>query len=261
MHLALRTSETGFSPLKRRSTDVVLRRLNAIAPLNPAETRAVEQLGRLTEYRAGRELVRQGERAPACFIVKGWACRQRLLADGRRQIFEFLVAGDPVAFGAGAPVLDASVVALTAVETLEASAVLAAGEDAEAHPALARALTVLPLVTQARMLDHVLRLGQLSAYERLIHLLLELGERVSPPGEDGPARFPMPLTQQALADALGLSIVHVNRVLQQLRRDGLIQLQTGRAELIDIPRLIAISGYVSVAERAEASPERSQAHR
>jgi CRP-like cAMP-binding protein len=70
--------------------------------------------------------------------------------------------------------------------------------------------------------DHIVRLGRLTAYERVAHLVLDIRDRLALVGLAAPDSFPPPLTQETLADVLGLSSVHVNRMLQQLRRDGLV---------------------------------------
>lgn len=110
-------------------------------------------------------------------------------------------------------------------------------------PSLAEALLVAAALDEALLLAHVVRLGRQTAYERTAHLLLELHDRTTTAGLEQNGRFPMPLTQEALADALGLSIVHVNRTLQQLRRDRLIEVRSGEARLLDRDALIEIADY------------------
>jgi CRP-like cAMP-binding protein len=91
--------------------------------------------------------------------------------------------------------------------------------------------------------DQVVRLGRRSALERLAHLIMEVHERLQRTGLADRATLPWPLTQEAMADVLGLSIVHVNRTLQQLRREGLITLRAGRAVIPDVERLAALAGW------------------
>jgi CRP-like cAMP-binding protein len=92
---------------------------------------------------------------------------------------------------------------------------------------------------EARLLDSLVRLGRQTAYERVAHLLLELHRRLSVVGLAYDQRFSMPLTQEVLSDALGLSVVHVNRILQQLRREHLIELRSGGA-ILRAPAQLAI---------------------
>jgi CRP-like cAMP-binding protein len=106
-----------------------------------------------------------------------------------------------------------------------------------------KAWRALEETQQAGDLRHLLRLGRLSALERAGHLLLELYERQSFAGlTHGPA-MPMPLRQAELADHLGLSVVHVNRVLQQLRRDGFIEMQPRLVVFRKLEALAALSNY------------------
>nr|WP_281372616.1 helix-turn-helix domain-containing protein [Phenylobacterium haematophilum] len=88
-----------------------------------------------------------------------------------------------------------------------------------------------------------MRLGRQTAYERLCHLLLEIRDRLLLVGMASETHFAMPMTQETLADATGLSIVHVNRILQQLRRERLLELQAGKAHLRDPAALAAIADY------------------
>jgi hypothetical protein len=93
------------------------------------------------------------------------------------------------------------------------------------------------------LLDHVVRLGRQTAYERMAHLILELHWRSMLIGQADDQSFNLPLTQEILADFLGLSIVHVNRTLQQLRREHLIEIAGSRVILLDASQLVAIADY------------------
>jgi CRP-like cAMP-binding protein len=199
---------------------------------------------RRERHAAGEELVAEGRPAArARFIVSGWACRQRVLPDGRRQIFQFLLPGDGFGLSRRPPAPElAAVVALTALETVDAEPVIEAAHAGRAAN-LARGLNSLPALEQGLLLDHVVRLGRQTAYERVTHFLLELQRRLEVAGLGDAQRFPLPLTQEILADALGLSIVHVNRTLQQLRRERLIELRSGVAILLQPELLAGISDF------------------
>ncbi|HEV2533282.1 Crp/Fnr family transcriptional regulator [Phenylobacterium sp.] len=225
-----------------RPVDPIIRRLRSLANLTDSD---VELVRGLTERRErhgpGEQLIAEGDGAGRPrFVVSGWACRQRLMPDGRRQIFSLLLPGDGVGFGAR-PSLS-SVVALTALETVDAS-VLQDTVRRGASPGLARALAAADLREDALLLDHAVRLGRLTAFERVAHFMLELQQRLEIAGLGDRQRFPLPLTQEILADALGLSIVHVNRTLQQLRRAGLIELRSGVAILREPEALARICDY------------------
>jgi CRP-like cAMP-binding protein len=236
--------------LNARSTalEAAIRRLAALAPLSEEEQDLVRALdGHYEVHAAGFELAPAGASpGKPMIIVEGWACRQRVLPDGRRQIFSFLTPGDGIGLRREArPLALAGAVALTRVTVVHAAALRAAAiESPDRWRGLALALRRAELEDESRLLDHITRLGRQSAYERVAHLLLELHRRVSIAGLARGRSFPMPLTQETLADALGLSIVHVNRVLQQLRRERLIEMRGGRATFLQPELLAEIADFV-----------------
>jgi CRP-like cAMP-binding protein len=227
-----------------RPLDVVVRRLRAFCALTDADLELLRSLGdRRERHLPGEDLAPEGGVSPrARFIVSGWACRQRVLADGRRQIFSFLLPGDGIGLGRRSGPELSSISALTALETVDAEPALDAIQSGKA-PTLARALAAVDPIEQNQLFDHMVRLGRQTAYERVAHLLLELQQRLETAGLGDSQRFPLPLTQEILADALGLSIVHVNRTLQQLRRERLIELRSGVAILLDREMLTSVADY------------------
>lgn len=226
-----------------RPFDVVVRRLRSLSALSEAELDLLRDLGHRRERRAsGEELVAEGDAGRPQFLTSGWACRQRVLPDGRRQIFGFLVPGDCVGLSPRAGPELSTLVALTALETIDASRV-ASAVQAGGAPGIARALALMETIEQKLLLDHVVRLGRQTAYERVSHFLLELQRRMEMAGLGDSQRFPLPLTQEIMADALGLSIVHINRTLQQLRRERLIELRSGVTILLQRERLAGIADY------------------
>lgn len=231
--------------------DPIVRRLRTLAPISGDEEALVRALSERRErHGPGEELIAEGHgaRRPR-FVVAGWAARQRVLPDGRRQIFSLILPGDSLGLAdRTAPPAPWSVVALTALETMDAEPVLDAAREGRA-PGLARAFEAGAHEESRLLLDHMVRLGQQTAYERVAHFLLELSRRLQIAGLGDGQRFPLPLTQEILADALGLSIVHVNRTLQQLRRERLIELRSGVAILLQPQTLREVAAY-------EAAPPR-----
>lgn len=203
-------------------------RLRLHAPLSDDDLIELEQhLARVDAYPAGKELDLTS--APPFFVTSGWACLSHSLRDGRRQIVAFLLPGDGVGFDLLTrmrPAMD--VTALTALKVRHTNA---------AHPQLSRplerALAGATAAQHRRLVDQVVRLGRQTAYERTAHLLLELHGRLNAVGEARPDGFHLPVKQEVLADVLGLSLVHVNRTLQQLRRDGLIEMRGVQVVLRD----------------------------
>jgi len=164
----------------------------------------------------------------------------RILPDGRRQIFSFLLPGDAIeARGAGS-VGACGVVALTRLEVVNRGPQLT--DSACRDAALQR---------ERRLYDHLMRMGRLSAKERVIHLLLELHERLERVGLVHGETFKIPLTQEVFADALGLSVVHINRTLKGLRKEGWVYIKAGSVTLRNRPRLAAASCYRSEADDLE----------
>jgi CRP-like cAMP-binding protein len=227
-----------------RPLDVIVRRMRALGALSDAELDLLRALSERRErHTAGEELAPEGGLGGRPrFILSGWGCRQRVLADGRRQIFSFILPGDSVGLSRRVGPELSTAVALTALETVDAEPVLEAAQSGQA-PGLARAIAGIEPLEQSRLLDHMVRLGRQTAYERVAHFLLELQRRLEIVGLGDSQRFPLPLTQEILADALGLSIVHVNRTLQQLRRERLIELRSGVAILLEREALTNIADY------------------
>nr|WP_164467374.1 Crp/Fnr family transcriptional regulator [Caulobacter flavus] len=175
------------------------------------------------------------------FLLAGWACLARSLRDGRRQILAFLLPGDAVGFD----LLTRSqrgveAVALTPLKVRYAQSGFTAGGER-----LPRAFAAAAAAQHGRMIDQIVRLGRQTAYERMAHLLLELHARLAEIGEVRGEHFHLPIKQEILADALGLSLVHVNRTLQQMRRDGLIDMRGSQMTLLDRPALEAASDQSS----------------
>lgn len=175
-------------------------------------------------------------------ILSGWAGEMQVLPDGRRQIFTFLLPGDPFVIDGGRPDgIGRGVVALTRLEVMD-QACPVLGESGAREP-LDRAMREATLQKEDRLLDHMVRIGRLSARERVLHLLLELRDRLEAAGLVRGDTFRIPLTQEVFADALGLSLVHINRTLKQLRREGQIQLKSGVVTLMRREKLAALAFY------------------
>ena len=227
----------------RQEVEQAVLRLARLGPLSADEREMVAGLlGPIELCPTGRELVR--ETAPggrAGLIVSGWACRQRLLPDGRRQIIDLLLPGDFIGLAPTGPLGETWTVCLTRVEVADAERLRQRLADAQGGmDAVGRAFEAVARLEHLRLLDHVVRLGRQTAYERVGHLFLELHERCRAAGISDGGRFPLPLTQEVIADVLGLSVVHVNRVLQQLKGEALIELHGGRARIVDAALLTQI---------------------
>jgi CRP-like cAMP-binding protein len=192
-----------------------------------------------------------GKGRHALLLVSGWAARQRVLADGRRQIVSFVLPGDFVAFSLHRETLRyTTTVTLTSAVVAEADALLETCIAQDYTSPLARTMRTVAAAEEALLAHQVTRLGRQTAYERLSHLFLELRERLSLAGIEPGDTFTLPVTQEVLADALGLSVVHTNRTLQQLRRDALIRITGMKVTLVDTAALAALSDYVPILKLA-----------
>ncbi|CAN7250651.1 Crp/Fnr family transcriptional regulator [Phenylobacterium sp. LjRoot225] len=180
-------------------------------------------------------------------VVSGWIAETRILPDGRRQIFAFLLPGDVASISGSSDVGSRGLVALTNVEIADTAA-LATGEQVSAS--IADAISR----REARLFDQIVRIGRLTAKERVLNLLLELHDRLEVIGLVKAGAFRLPLTQEVFADALGLSVVHINRTLKQLRGEGLLTVGRGRITLHQDHRLAALACYRSDSEQVR--PER-----
>jgi len=214
------------------------------APLTPAERQALTDLVTAPRrFAAGVDLVQDGDRPRECrVLLTGQAFRHKTLADGRRQISAFHVPGDVLDIPGLFMSLDHGVCALTACEVavLPHSRLQAAFQ---AHPNLALAFWSISLIEAAIFREWMLGIGRRTAYARVAHLFCEMILRLRAMGLSDGVRAPFPVTQQHLSDALGLSAVHTNRVLQQLRGQGLLSFSGGELVVMDWPGLQAAGEF------------------
>lgn len=191
-------------------------------------------------YAAGLCAVEAGERTRPMIVRHGWASEEYPFPDGRVQIVRFLLPGDIT----GIPGLNG--LATTDVRAVTRVRMTAVVADSDAEPKARDAAQLeLRIALDARdrqLLGQIVALGRKSARERTADFLLGLGERLAAAGMATGRRMPLPVTQQQMSDHLGLSVVHVNRTLQQLRRDGLIEISHGFAVLPDLEALASAAG-------------------
>ncbi len=237
----------GFAdPENIPSTNAADHAFNLLHGLDEGERQALGRLLGEGRWVGAGEVVLGEGRAPdgVCMLLEGWACRCKDFRDGRRQIAAVLIPGDLIHHGdathprAG----DHAVRALTRarIAWIEPEAVTAALRD---HPGLARALHMAAAIEQSTVRAWVVNLGQRTGPERTAHLFCELAQRLAGAGRPPAVTFALPLTQQALAWALGLTPVHVNRVLQQLRGERLIDFHDGVLTIIDGDRLRTLADF------------------
>ncbi|WP_287217273.1 Crp/Fnr family transcriptional regulator [Mesorhizobium sp.] len=183
-------------------------------------------------YAAQTAIVNQGEDGDRVFIIEsGWGCISHDLAGGQRQILDFALKGDIVLPQTYTGAALQTFVAQTDLAVLEASATLALGAAKSPHIA---SLFLETLARQrALVAQHLTNIGRRSALARTAHLLLELRARLERVGAASRTGFACPLTQYDLADALGLTPVHVNRMLRELRERGFLEFRQGHVRVLD----------------------------
>lgn len=224
------------------TVEAAVTRLAALAPLADSEVELLRAAAKLPRhFPVHREIQLEGQPVGGpSIILSGWACRVQIFRDGRRQILILLLPGDVIGLCSHrSAITAASAISLTDASLCPAPVV---GSGLET-PGLAEAYRRSRAMEEAYLLRQIARLGRLNAHERIADWLLELRDRLGLAGMVNGDSFPMPLTQEALADILGLTSVHVNRTLQSMRREGLIDLRGGTMRLIDIPRLETLVGY------------------
>ena len=184
----------------------------------------------------------QSERA-AYILVSGWVCSYKIQPDGTRQIIDFQIPGDFLGFRS--VLLRASDHSFEPITDITAVKVLAGDLlDAFARtPRLATAILWAASRDEAMVVEHLVGIGRRDAAQRMAHFLLELASRLALVGLGGKAGYACPLTQYHLADALGLSAIHVNRVLRQLREAGLVTFRDGRVSIDDHDGLVRLAGF------------------
>lgn len=192
----------------------------------------------------GRQIVVEGEVYDDIYLLReGWAFRCKFIPDGRRQVFGYLIPGDLIGLRASLlEFADDTVEALTDCEV--ASFPMERLQDAcRSYPRLVMALMWSSAREQSMLNEQVMRIGRRTAIERVSHFFLELLRRLQIVDGAGKQSFELPLTQELIADTLGLSTVHVNRTLQKLRKQGLVELGAGRLHIPDIDALDAVCEF------------------
>jgi len=217
----------------------LIRKLESILVLSDEERDVLRNVsGTIKTVGPRQDLVREGDRPhECCLILEGSAYRYKLTETGKRQIFSFHIPGDiPDLQSLHIDVMDHSLAALTATKALFIPHETVC-DLMRRCPRIGDAFWRDTLIDAAVFREWIMNLGRREAYGRMAHLLCEFYVRLRAVGlTNGPA-YEFPLTQAELADATGLSAVHVNRTLQELRGEGLITLRAGSLTVLDWERL------------------------
>lgn len=220
-------------------------KLQRYAELTPEDIALAERLTATSrKVSARQDLIREGDRpGPVFVMLEGWACRYKILPEGGRQIVAFLMPGDTC---------DMHVAVLAqmdhSIQTLTPSRV-AMIPRADMHmlvttrPRIAHALWSTQLVDEGTMRAWIVSMGRRNSEQRVAHLMCELYVRARNIGLISGDTLELPLSQIVLADALGMTAVHINRILRKLRNEGVMEISRGRLVITDPTRIVAVAGF------------------
>ncbi|MHB8285222.1 MAG: Crp/Fnr family transcriptional regulator [Caulobacteraceae bacterium] len=190
------------------------------------------------------DLIREGDRpGPVFVILEGWACRYKVLPSGTRQVLAFLLPGDCCDLHIGLLAeMDHSIQTITptvvaTIDRAEMDTIM------DRHRDVAKAMYIAQLVDEGTLRSWITSMGRRTSTERVAHLMCELYIRARNIGLTSGTDFALPLSQILLADALGMTPVHLNRVLKELRQTGAMTLQRGSLLITDPAKLVHIAGF------------------
>jgi len=247
-----------LDPEEEPKGNPLVRKLEGFVALSEADRAILGRISAGSHLLGPRvDLIREGDAPDGVFLVmEGMAFRHKARGNGARQIMAYLLPGD---------LGDLDVALLTTMDhtitTASACRVVRLAPETIAelmqhHPQIARALRMSTLVDEATLREWLVNVGCRSALERLAHLFCELLVRFRAVDRTRGDSFELPVTQSELGDTTGLSSVHVNRSLQELRRRGLIELKGRRLTILNLPRLRVVaefrSNYLHLGNRAAA---------
>ncbi len=223
----------------------LIHKLESILILSEDEKHVLRKLsGTIKTVGPRQDLVREGDRpSECCLILEGFAYRYKLTEGGKRQIFSFHIPGDiPDLQSLHLDVMDHSLGSLTATKAMFISHETVRNLM-HGCPRIGDAFWRETLIDAAVFREWMVGLGRREAYGRIAHLLCELYVRLKAIGLTSGHAYEFPLTQAELGDALGLSTVHVNRTLQDLRGEGLITQRNWSVTVLDWDRLRAAGEF------------------
>ena len=223
----------------------LIRKLERLTNLDKEDRRALMALPHMREnVPAGTLLVGEGrDTSQCCLLVEGFACRHKTTADGDRQIVSFHMRGD---------ILDIQHLLLPRadhnVETItDALIAWVPSEElrrlARERPNIGEGLWRDTLIDASIFREWVLNVGRRGAKARIAHMLCEFVARAQAVGLGSPDHFWLPMTQEQIADATGLTTVHVNRMLRALREDGAIARDKREVQILDWDRMKADADF------------------
>lgn len=215
------------------------------APLTEPEVAVVKKLQSAVRHiRRGTDIIVQGRKYEGIFIiVDGFGLRYKIMSDGKRQVFNISLPGDMV--GYPACFFDQALYSVTALTNVTVCAITFSdmAEMFRSFPRLAMALFWSTAHETAMFGEHLADVGRRSAYERVAHFVLEMSMRLSEIGMSNGRTFIMPLSQAKIADVVGLSVPHINRMLRRLRDEKFIKMNGSQIQIVDREALAALADF------------------
>lgn len=235
----------GLAKAGTKTGYALVEKLRLYVDLDEEEVGALTRtLRRTRSIPRDRDIVVQGQPYRALFVLHdGLALRYKVLSDGRRQVINLIVPGDMIGLPAclfeGA-IASVSSLTDTVVSPIEFEELFGLFRQ---YPRISAALFWTSAREAGIYVERLATIGRRSAYERLAHLILELLSRLQAVGLGSPDSFETPLTQEMLADTLGLSPQHVNRMIRNLREEGLASIEEHRVTIHDMESLVNLAGF------------------
>ncbi|TXN46650.1 Crp/Fnr family transcriptional regulator [Methylobacterium sp. WL7] len=237
----------GANPPAGATNNPLIAKLESLAKLSEDDKDVLRRISANPQVvEPGTALIREGDKPDGVYLIlDGIACRYKLRASGARQIMAYLVPGD---------YCDLDVALLKAMDhaigTLSTCHVVRIDLDTiqgllDRHPGITHALRLATLVDEATLREWLVNIGRRSADERIAHLLCELLLRLRAVGRTAGQgqSYALPITQDDMADTIGLAAVHVNRVLTSLQRRGLIAFSGQQVTILDLVGLEAFAEF------------------
>ena len=224
---------------------MLIRKLSQLVSLSSDEITLLEEMRSRKQFvRRHREVISQGRAYEALFVLnEGFAIRSRVLRSGDRQILGVIIPGDFIGFPAC--FFERALYSVQAITDLVVSPITYASIASlfENHPRVAAKIFWSFACEAGIYVEHLVSLGQRSAIERVAHFLLELHARLRIIGLADEKSYAMPLTQEQIGDALGLTVQHINRTLRRLREENLAIFENHRVTITDIEALSALAEF------------------
>ena len=230
---------------KSIDTNPLIKKFSSLLELNDQEKKLLFSLQDSVEtLPAKTDIVKEGEQFPATYIIQdGWAYHYKLLDDGRQQVLNYSIRGDFI--GLHSTLVNqaehsiSSLTDLTVSKTHPEQVMRLFSET----PRLAAAICWLSVRESSLLAEQVTRIGRRSAYERTAHLILELLRRLEAVGLSAEGSYEFPISQELIADTLGLTPVHTNRTFRSLKKDGLIDYTSNTMIVVNRPELRKVAGF------------------